>query len=83
MIGSYELDDHELAAFSEIFEKEYYGYIADAELVLAMDRLFNNVNDTNQYEPHQHIESVDKTSTFSILRSDQPRYSDDDMEDYY
>ncbi|CAF1185451.1 unnamed protein product, partial [Rotaria magnacalcarata] len=80
--SSYELDDHELAALSAIFEKEYYGYIADAELVLAMDRLFSNVTDTNQHEQHLDKELVDTTSTFSILQSDQPSYPDDDMEDY-
>ena len=49
-IRSDDIDDAELARSSEIFEREYYGYIADTELVEAMDRFLNifNAINTNQ-----------------------------------
>ncbi|CAF1292858.1 unnamed protein product [Adineta ricciae] len=45
-----DIDDAELARLSEIFERQYYGYVTDTELVEAMDRLIitSNANNCNQ-----------------------------------
>ncbi len=39
-----EIDDDELARLSAIYEKEYYGYVTDTELVEAMNRLLHICN---------------------------------------
>ncbi|CAF2070785.1 unnamed protein product, partial [Rotaria magnacalcarata] len=66
-----EIDDYELAALSEKYEKEYYGYLSDNELILAMDRLFP------EEEPMSPYLSTNSTETTSIIESPS---STEDME---
>ncbi|CAF2134503.1 unnamed protein product [Rotaria magnacalcarata] len=58
-----EIDDYELAALSEKYEKEYYGYLSDNELILAMNRLFP------EEEPISPNLSTNSTETTSIMES--------------
>ncbi|CAF1381218.1 unnamed protein product [Rotaria magnacalcarata] len=66
-----EIDDYELAALSEKYEKEYYGYLSDNELILAMNRLFP------EEEPMSPNLSTNSTETTSIMESPS---STEDME---
>ncbi|CAF4943129.1 unnamed protein product, partial [Rotaria sp. Silwood1] len=62
-----EIDDKELARLSDIFEKEYYGYVTDTELVQAMDRFLNIFDATTPLENitdlHTASETIESTST--------------------
>ncbi|CAF5225388.1 unnamed protein product, partial [Rotaria magnacalcarata] len=66
-----EIDEYELAALSEKYEKEYYGYLSHNELILAMDRLFP------AEEPMSPSLSTNSTETTSIIESPS---STEDME---
>jgi len=48
-LDSDDIDDNELAYYSEICEKNYYGFVTDAEMIQA-DRLLNTFNKTIPYE---------------------------------
>ena len=41
LLANDDIDDVELARWGEIFERQYYGYVTDDELVEAMNRLLN------------------------------------------
>ncbi|CAF2921234.1 unnamed protein product [Rotaria sp. Silwood2] len=80
-----EIDDKELARLSEIFEREYYGYVTDTELVQAMDRLLNIFDATTPQEniTDLHIASETIESTSTVERNQVKQCLDDESDEYY
>ncbi len=80
-----EQDDAELVRLSEIFEKEYYGYITDDELIRASDLLFNIYETTATHETKGDLQTLpEKMETTSTAQSNQMNKSyDDDSDEYY
>ncbi|CAF1498631.1 unnamed protein product [Adineta steineri] len=56
-VHSQDIEDAELARLSEIFEREYYGYVADTKLIEAMDSLLiiSETNKPNENDDFSHL----------------------------
>lgn len=81
-LDSYEIDDHQLAALSVIFEREYYGYITDTELVEAMDRLLAYDNN-NRQEQLMDVQSPLLTQMHNDHDFHQLYCAEEDMDEFY
>jgi hypothetical protein len=74
-----------LKGLSEIFEKEYHGYISDTELVQAIDRLFNISDTTPPYENISDSQMLPEItqSTFIIQSNQVNLCQDEGSGEYY
>ncbi|CAF3600940.1 unnamed protein product [Rotaria socialis] len=81
--NTYDIDDYELAALSEIFEREYYGYLTDTELVLAMNKLTVDINNYENNQQSNNIDAFPTNRSPTNLSNDNLQHDDDDADVYF
>jgi hypothetical protein len=80
-----QIDDYELVRLGEIFEKEYYGYVSDMELIQAMNTLLNTFDIPQLKEIDSDSQMLTETSgSILSIQSNQGNQSqNDDSDEYY